>query len=107
MGLFDEVIKMASSIVPGSEEILEQAPDLLDTAGEYIEQESPAFDPTCESAEYGEEVQFAGDFVANVVTEGGAGTIFSDACDGIATLNEATDNAFTAESIGDALGDLF
>ena len=46
-----------------------------------------------------------GDVVLNVVTGGGAGTAFSDGAEGIETLNEFSDNAFTAENIGDAASD--
>jgi|GEM_PF-6472652 len=92
MGIFDDVVKAATSFVPGGEEIVDEV--------------LPEFDPTSDSAEYGDEVGFAGDAILNVFTDGAAGTAFSDGAEGIEELNDATDNAFTAGNIGDAIGNL-
>lgn len=93
MGIFDDVVNAATSFIPGGEEIVDEV--------------LPEFDPTSDSAEYGNEVRFVGDAVLNVLTDGAAGSAFSDGAEGIEELNDATDNAFTAESIGDVIGGLF
>ncbi len=76
------------------------------------------FDPSDPNAEYGEEIGMGGDFIANVVTEGGAGTLFSDGAQALGEFHELTGNIFTAnniedtiqnavEDVGDAIGDFF
>ncbi len=100
MGLFDNIIGTLSN--PIEEMIGIDLPDsnqLLDIATE--------FDPTHPGAEYGEETGIVLDIAANVVTDGAAGTVVSDTAEGIGHLNEATDNSFTLENIGEAIGGLF
>lgn len=107
MGLFDKFIEAASSIVPGGPELVGGGQELLDDVTPLVDEVLPEFDPTSDGAEYGDEVRFAGDVILNVVTEGGAGTAFSDSSEGIEELNDATGNAFTAENIGDAISGSF
>ena len=93
MGIFDDAVKATTSFIPGGEEMVDEV--------------LPEFDPTSDSAEYGDEVSFAGDAILNVLTDGAAGTAFSDGAEGIKELNNATNNAFTAENIGNVIGGLF
>jgi hypothetical protein len=62
----------------------------------------PEFDPTNPDADYGDMVRVGGDAALNAITGGAAGNIFSQGSQGIEDLNEFTDNAFTAESLGEA-----
>lgn len=92
MGIFDDIVKTATSFIPGGEELVDEV--------------LPEFDATSD-AEYSDEVRFAGDAVLNVLTDGATGTAFSDGAEGIEELNDVTDNAFTAENIGDVIGGFF
>jgi hypothetical protein len=113
MGIFDafkEVVNAVSSVeevIPDEIQNLVEVPedinDLLDSnsIGDVLSE----FDPTNPDAVFRDEVRILGDVGANIVTAGGAGTAFSDGAEGIETLNEFSDNAFTAENIGDAASD--
>jgi len=83
MGLFDRIKKVA-------EEVTEQATEVL-----------PEFDPTSPSATYGQVTQAAGEAVVTVATDGAGSGLFSTVTNGIGDLNQATDNAFTVNNIGE------
>jgi hypothetical protein len=109
MGFFDSFKEIANAISPMQEiipdeiqnllEVPEDIEDLLDS--ESIDDVLTEFDPTNPDAVFRDEVRILGDVGANIVTAGAAGTAFSDGAEGIETLNDVSDNAFTAENIGD------
>jgi len=93
-----KAVNLVGEVIPDEIQNLEiEVPeDILEVATE--------FDPTNPDAEFRDEVRMAGDLGLNIVT-GGAGTAFSDSAEGIETANDFSDNAFTAENIGDAASD--
>jgi hypothetical protein len=113
MGFFDSFKEVVQAVQPIQEiipdelqdivEVPEDIEDLLDS--ESIDDVITEFDPTNPDAVFRDEVRILGDVGANFVTGGVAGTAFSDGAEGIETLNEFSDNAFTAENIGDAASD--
>jgi hypothetical protein len=114
MGFFDSFKEVVKAVQPVQEiipdelqdivvEVPEDIEDILDS--ESIDDVITEFDPTNPDAEFRDEVRMGGDMLLNVVTEGGAGTVFSDGAEGIETLNEFSDDAFTTENIGDAASD--
>lgn len=74
-------------------------------SNETFDELLPEFDPTNPDADYGDVVRVGGDAILNAVTFGSAGNAFSEASQGIESLNEFTDNAFTAESLEEAVED--
>lgn len=62
-------------------------------------------DPTNPDAEYDHYIRTGGDGVLNYVTEGQAGTAFSDASQGIQDLHELTNNTFTLNNLRDTLSE--
>ncbi|MEP0922306.1 hypothetical protein [Leptolyngbya sp. ST-U4] len=113
MGIFDAFKEVAKAVQPIHEiipdelqnivEVPEDIEDLLDSesVGDVITE----FDPTNPDAVFRDEIRVFGDVGANIVTGGAAGTAFSDGAEGIETLNDFSDNAFTAGNIGDAASD--
>jgi hypothetical protein len=94
-----KAVNLVEEVIPDEIQNLEiEVPeDILDVVTE--------FDPTNPDAEFRDEVRMAGDIGLNFVTDGAAGTAFSDGAEGIETANDFSDNAFTAENIGDAASD--
>jgi hypothetical protein len=105
MGFFDSFKEVAKVVNPIQEIIPNELQNLEVEIPEDVLEVVTEFDPTNPDAEFRDEVRMGGDVVLNVVTEGGAGTAFSDGAEGVETLNEFSDNAFTAENIGDAASD--
>jgi hypothetical protein len=64
------------------------------------------FDPTSPTADNADLVRVGGDAVLNIITEGAAGNAFSEGSQIIQDINEITDNAFTAENIGETVESL-
>ena len=105
MVFFDAFKEVAKAVNPVAEVIPDEIQNLGIEVPEDLLEVVTEFDPTNPDAEFRDEVRMGGDMVLNVVTEGGAGTAFSDGAEGVETLNEFSDNAFTAENIGDAASD--
>ena len=102
---FKAVSNAVNAVNSAGEAISEEVQNLEVEVPEDILAVVTEFDPTNPDAEFRDEVRMGGDVVLNVVTEGGAGTAFSDGAEGIETLNEFSDNAFTAENIEDTASD--
>lgn len=106
---WSDAFKAVSNVVNAVNSVGEVVPDEIQNleieVPEDVLEVVTEFDPTNPDAEFRDEVRMGGDLLLNVVTEGGAGTAFSDGAEGIETLNEFSDNAFTAENIGDAASD--
>lgn len=83
MGLFDKIKEVA-------EEVTEQVSEVL-----------PEFDPTSPSARFGDVTQVVGEAVITTVTAGAGSGLFSTVTEGIGGLNQATNNAFTVNNIGE------
>ncbi|MBD1944373.1 hypothetical protein H6F50_18775 [Coleofasciculus sp. FACHB-712] len=104
MGIFDDPLSYVQ--------------DVVDVANDVGDIDLADFDLTNPNAEHGEKTGMVTDFIANIVTEGGAGTLFSDGAQALGEFHELTGNDFTAnnigdtiqnavEDVGDAIGDLF
>jgi len=101
MSLFDTFKEVIKVVQPVQEIIPDELGDIVEVPEDILTE----FDPTNPDAEFRDEVRMGGDVFLNVVTDGAAGTAFSDGAEGIETLNEFSDNTFTAENIGDAVSD--
>lgn len=105
MGWSDAFKAVAKAVNPVGEVIPDEIQNLEIEVPEDLLEVVTEFDPTNPDAEFRDEVRMGGDVVLNVVTDGATGTAFSDGTEGIETANDFSDNAFTAESIGDAASD--
>jgi hypothetical protein len=106
MGWLDDAFKQVSEIVVNTvntvnENLLQIDPNNLAVDNQALTE----IDPTNPDAEFGEETRIVGDLALNIVTEGGAGTVFSDGSEFIQDLNDVTDNTFTINNIEDIVSD--
>ncbi len=74
-------------------------------SGSALNEGLTEIDPTNPDADYGEVTRLAGDATLNYITNGAAGTAFSDGSQFIQDANEVTDNTFTVNNIEDMTSD--